>query len=68
MNSVWLVWWNNGHTYDDQVIKLVSVCTDPKIALGMGKAYDDEQKKSDKWYAHAFYYTKEVGLNVNLDS
>ena len=67
MNSVWLVWWNNGWTYDDLEIKLVSVCTDPKIALDMGKAYDDEQKK-DHYYAHAFYYTKEVGLNVNLDS
>jgi hypothetical protein len=63
MDTMWLAWWDNGFSYDDQRIELVGVFTSKRRANTAGKKYKNIQAARDKWYERSSWSVEEVPVN-----
>jgi hypothetical protein len=61
--KLYLVWWNNNHSWDDEEIDLVGAFSTPEIANIEGKKYTDNLILMNDWNEKSFYYIEEWVLD-----
>lgn len=65
IKNVWLAWWNNGLSYEDNYIALVGVFSTKKKAEIAGKKYHKENGNFP-WYRHAYWEVEEVEIDGKI--
>lgn len=67
LNTVWLTWWNNGLSYDDNYIALVGVYSTREKAERAGKRYHKKNSQYP-WYKDASWEVEEVIIDGKYPS
>lgn len=65
--ELWLAWWDNGFSYDDQRVYLVGVFTSKRRANTAGKKYKNAKAEKDKWYKNSNWYVEKITINKPLE-
>jgi hypothetical protein len=67
MKTVWLAWWNNGLSYEDNYISLVGVFSTKEKAEKAGEEFHQKEAKYP-WYREAEWSVEEVEIDKNVIS